>query len=121
MQRPSKRDDCIGRWRPAIARRSNLDPTSIPTARAVAPANSIGDNSGTRSPTKKIQMRSSLIGIAAFIAMFVCVEVHAAEAADLKDAKQKLSYALGSQVAAGLKKQGVDIDPKAFAAGLTDA
>ena len=46
---------------------------------------------------------------------------YAADAPEMKDAKQKLSYALGTQVEAGLKKQGVEIDPKAFAAGMADA
>jgi FKBP-type peptidyl-prolyl cis-trans isomerase FklB len=55
------------------------------------------------------------------IALFAASFSQAADAPDLKDQKQKLSYALGTQVEAGLKKQGVDIDPKAFAQGMADA
>ena len=65
-------------------------------------------------------MRFLLITTSALIAL-ACAGANAADSAELKDQKQKLSYALGTQVAAGLKKQGVDIDPKAFAAGMTDA
>jgi len=39
---------------------------------------------------------------------------------ELKDLKQKASYAIGADIAANLKRQGLDIDPKALAAGLTD-
>jgi len=65
-------------------------------------------------------MRIRTIAITSSIALFAAAG-YAADTPDLKDQKQKLSYALGTQVEAGLKKQGVDIDPKAFAAGMADA
>ena len=57
----------------------------------------------------------------AALALLLCASVASAEGADLKDPKQKLSYAIGTEIGANLKKQGVDIDPKAFSAGLADA
>jgi len=57
----------------------------------------------------------------AALALLLCASVASAESADLKDPKQKLSYAIGTEIGANLKKQGVDIDPKAFSAGLADA
>lgn len=66
-------------------------------------------------------MRNRLITALATLAMLAGVSVLGADSADLKDAKQKLSYSIGTEVGAGLKKQGIDVDPKAFAAGLADA
>ena len=40
---------------------------------------------------------------------------------DLTNPKQKTSYALGVNIGSGLKNQGLDLDPKALAAGLRDA
>jgi FKBP-type peptidyl-prolyl cis-trans isomerase FklB len=57
----------------------------------------------------------------AALALLLCASVASAESADLKDPKQKLSYAIGTEIGANLKKQGVDIDPRAFSAGLADA
>jgi len=42
-------------------------------------------------------------------------------APDLKDPKQRLSYAIGTQMGGSMKDQGVDIDPKVLATGLADA
>jgi len=66
-------------------------------------------------------MRTRLITALATFAMFAGASALAADSADLKDPKQKLSYSIGTEVGAGLKKQGIDVDPKAFAAGLADA
>jgi FKBP-type peptidyl-prolyl cis-trans isomerase FklB len=66
-------------------------------------------------------MRTRLITVLATLAMLTGVSVLGADSTDLKDAKQKLSYSIGTEVGAGLKKQGIDVDPKAFAAGLADA
>ena len=66
-------------------------------------------------------MRTRLITILTTIAMLAGASLAQAEGTDLKDAKQKLSYAIGTEIGANLKKQGVDIDSKAFAAGLADA
>src|SRR3954451_8943870 len=40
---------------------------------------------------------------------------------DLKDPKQKASYSIGADIGGNFKRQGLDIDAKALAAGLTDA
>ncbi len=45
----------------------------------------------------------------------------ATAAPDLNDPKQKLSYAIGTGIGANFKKQGVDVDPNALLAGITDA
>jgi FKBP-type peptidyl-prolyl cis-trans isomerase FklB len=66
-------------------------------------------------------MRIRSITLPSLAVLVISMTGHAADAPDLKDQKQKLSYALGTQVEAGLKKQGVDIDPKAFAQGMADA
>jgi len=39
---------------------------------------------------------------------------------ELKDLKQKASYAIGTDIASNLQRQGLTIDPKALAAGLID-
>jgi len=66
-------------------------------------------------------MQTRLITISAALAVFAYTNlVHAADATDLKDPKQKLSYAIGVRMGGGLKEQGVDIDAKAFTAGLSD-
>ncbi len=39
---------------------------------------------------------------------------------ELKDLKQRASYAIGTDIAANMKRQGLDLDPKALAAGLAD-
>jgi FKBP-type peptidyl-prolyl cis-trans isomerase len=66
-------------------------------------------------------MRTRLITILAAIAMLAAAALARAESADLKDPKQRLSYAIGTELGANVKKQGIDIDPKALAAGLADA
>ncbi len=66
-------------------------------------------------------MRTRLTTSFTALALLLCASVASAEGADLKDPKQKLSYAIGTEIGANLKKQGVDIDPKAFSAGLADA
>ena len=40
---------------------------------------------------------------------------------DLKDSKLKASYAIGADIGGNMKRQEVDLDAKALAAGLTDA
>jgi FKBP-type peptidyl-prolyl cis-trans isomerase FklB len=40
---------------------------------------------------------------------------------DLKDARQKASYAIGADIGNAFKKQELDLDPKAVAAGIADA
>ena len=46
--------------------------------------------------------------------------VYAQDKPDLKDPKQKTSYCLGADIATNLKRQGLELDAKAMAAGLAD-
>lgn len=47
--------------------------------------------------------------------------VNAQTPMELKDLKQKASYAIGADIASNMKRQDIDIDPKALAAGFADA
>jgi FKBP-type peptidyl-prolyl cis-trans isomerase FklB len=40
---------------------------------------------------------------------------------DLKDPKQRASYSIGTDIGANFKRQGLDVDAKALAAGIADA
>jgi FKBP-type peptidyl-prolyl cis-trans isomerase len=42
------------------------------------------------------------------------------EKPDLKDSRQRISYAVGADIAASLKRQEIDIDPKALVAGFSE-
>src|SRR5687767_14677564 len=46
--------------------------------------------------------------------------VQAQEKIELKDARQKASYAIGMDIGSNFKRQELDIDAKALAAGLAD-
>ncbi len=48
-------------------------------------------------------------------------QIWAAEGAELKTKKDKVSYAIGVNVGKGMQQQSVDIDPDIFAKGLKDA
>ena len=54
------------------------------------------------------------------IATAFAMGIHAQEKLELKDAKQKVSYAIGMDIGSNFKRQELDIDPKALAAGLAD-
>lgn len=56
-----------------------------------------------------------------FAALGLTTSLVAQNAPDLKDPKQRLSYAIGTQMGASMREQGVDIDPKVLAVGLADA
>lgn len=43
------------------------------------------------------------------------------KAPDLKDPKQRASYSIGVDIGTNMRKQKLDLDPKALAAGLADA
>jgi FKBP-type peptidyl-prolyl cis-trans isomerase FklB len=47
--------------------------------------------------------------------------VQAQDKPDLKDPKIRASYAIGTDIGNNFKRQGLEVDPKALAAGLTDA
>ena len=55
-----------------------------------------------------------------FIAALLASGSQAQEKIELKDARQKASYAIGMDIGANFKRQALDIDAKALAAGLAD-
>ncbi len=62
------------------------------------------------------QLISSLAGVT-----LMAIAVNAQEKIDLKDPKQRSSYAIGVDIGSNMKRQELDIDAKALAAGLTEA
>lgn len=65
-------------------------------------------------------MKSSLVPALAVL-LTSLPAVHAQEAPDLKDPRNRLSYALGADIGSNLKRQEIDVDPKTLAAGIADA
>ncbi len=63
-------------------------------------------------------MKSYIISTVA-LGLFVGA-VCAQDKPDLKDPTQRASYAIGADIANNFKRQGLDVDPKALAAGLAD-
>jgi FKBP-type peptidyl-prolyl cis-trans isomerase FklB len=55
------------------------------------------------------------------VATLLAFAVHAQEKVELKDIKQKSSYAIGMDIGSNFKRQEIDVDPKALAAGIADA
>jgi FKBP-type peptidyl-prolyl cis-trans isomerase FklB len=55
------------------------------------------------------------------VAALMAVALPAQEKIELKDAKQKSSYAIGMDIGANFKRQDIDVDAKALAAGIIDA
>ena len=55
------------------------------------------------------------------VAALLAVAVRAQEKIELKDTKQKSSYAIGMDIGANFKRQDIDIDAKALAAGIADS
>ena len=49
------------------------------------------------------------------------VSAPAQEKMDLKDSKNRISYSIGADIGSNFKRQEIDINPKALAAGLADA
>jgi FKBP-type peptidyl-prolyl cis-trans isomerase FklB len=56
------------------------------------------------------------LAAAALLATGVCAQ----DKMDLKDSKQKTSYAIGMDIGANFKRQELDLDMKALAAGIAD-
>ena len=54
-------------------------------------------------------------------AMMIAGAVVAQDKPELKDPKARVSYALGSDIGANLKRQDLDLDPKVLAAAIADA
>jgi len=61
--------------------------------------------------------RVTSVAAAAMIAGAVCAQ----DKPDLKDPKLRASYALGADIGSNLKRQELDLDAKALAAGISDA
>jgi FKBP-type peptidyl-prolyl cis-trans isomerase FklB len=60
--------------------------------------------------------------ILALVATGLCLNTGCSqEKPDLKNPKQRLSYSIGADIGKNLKRQEIDVDAKALAAGLTDA
>jgi FKBP-type peptidyl-prolyl cis-trans isomerase len=59
------------------------------------------------------------ISTLAAVALFACC-AHAQTKMELKDLKAKASYSIGADIASNMKRQDLDLDPKAIAAGLAD-
>jgi FKBP-type peptidyl-prolyl cis-trans isomerase FklB len=53
-------------------------------------------------------------------AILLTCSVNAQTKMEFKDLNQKASYAIGADIASNIKRQGMDLDPKAIAAGITD-
>ena len=54
-------------------------------------------------------------------ASLLAISLCAQEKAELKDAKQKASYAIGMDIGANFKRQEIDVDAKSLAAGIVDS
>ena len=66
-------------------------------------------------------MFPSIIPAIAVTGLLMTLSVTAQEKPDLKDPKQRASYAIGTDIGSNFKRQEIDVDPKALAAGLADA
>ena len=66
----------------------------------------------------RIRLMTTLVLTATTLATLTTI---ATAAPDLKDPKQKLSYAIGTGIGANFKKQGVEVDTSALLAGINDA
>ena len=69
-------------------------------------------------------MTSKIINGLAVAALFVtgaCAQDKPTDKMDLKDAKQKTSYAIGMDIGGNFKRQEIEIDAKTLAAGIADA
>ena len=61
--------------------------------------------------------QSTLVAVAATL---FTLSLSAADAPELKEPKDKVSYAFGMNIANNMKKQGIEINPEAVAAGMKD-
>jgi FKBP-type peptidyl-prolyl cis-trans isomerase FklB len=52
---------------------------------------------------------------------FAVFAAHAEEKLDLNQSKQRISYSIGSNIGSSFKQQDLELDPKALAAGISDA
>jgi FKBP-type peptidyl-prolyl cis-trans isomerase FklB len=68
---------------------------------------------------KGMLMRYGLVAV--LLVAVMCGVALAAESMQLKDDKERISYSFGYQKGNDLKKEGVDLDIKAFSKGIQDA
>lgn len=61
------------------------------------------------------------LAVAALFATGACSQDKPTDKIDLKDAKQKTSYAIGMDIGANFKRQEIEMDAKALAAGIADS
>lgn len=77
----------------------------------------IGVYSHAGAAHRMISFRIQTLAMSAILAGAALAE----DKPDLKDSKQRVSYAIGVNIGTGMKRQELEIDPKAVAAGLADA
>lgn len=65
-------------------------------------------------------MKSYLI-VSAGLAVMASMLIAQDSKPDLKDKKQRISYCIGADIGNNFKRNDIDVDPKALAAGLADA
>jgi FKBP-type peptidyl-prolyl cis-trans isomerase FklB len=51
----------------------------------------------------------------------IAASLHAQDKPDLKDPKQRASYSIGADIGSNFKRQEIEVDAKALAAGIADA
>jgi FKBP-type peptidyl-prolyl cis-trans isomerase FklB len=69
---------------------------------------------------KKVNLKWLPIAAFAFLALSAASRAQDSAANPLKTPKDKVSYAVGAQIALSLKSQGIDIDPDLVAKGFKD-
>jgi FKBP-type peptidyl-prolyl cis-trans isomerase len=69
---------------------------------------------------KKVNLKWLPIAVLAFLALPAASRAQDSAASPLKTPKDKVSYAVGAQIALSLKSQGIDIDPDLVAKGFKD-
>lgn len=67
------------------------------------------------------KVAQSTAAVVAVLVMFLGLGTACNKKADLKSDKGKASYGIGMQIGQNMKAQGVEVDPTAVAAGMSDA
>ncbi len=66
-------------------------------------------------------MFSTITPVVTAMGILIVAAANAQEKPDLRDPKQRASYAIGTDIGLNFKRQEIEVDPKALAAGLADA
>ena len=88
------------------------------------PSRSLRDALGMLFRANNKIMTSKIINGLAVAAIFVtgaCAQDKPTDKMDLKDPKQKTSYAIGMDIGGNFKRQEIEVDAKTLAAGIADA